>query len=63
LIGSLPLDVAAPCAVPAPPDDLLSSWTYELPESCIAQEPAARRDASRMLVLRRDAPDAEPVHA
>lgn len=35
------------------PDFLLSSYDYELPAELIAQEPAAVRDASRLLVLDR----------
>jgi S-adenosylmethionine:tRNA ribosyltransferase-isomerase len=35
--------------------DLLSSYDYELPEAQIAQHPAARRDASRLLAIPRGA--------
>lgn len=33
------------------PDFLLDSYSYHLPETSIAQEPAARRDTSRLLVV------------
>lgn len=32
----------------------ISSWNYDLPESLIASRPAAQRDASRLMVVRRD---------
>ena len=35
------------------PRTKLSDFDYELPAELIAQEPAAQRDLSRMLVLRR----------
>ncbi|EFK96008.1 Queuosine biosynthesis protein [sediment metagenome] len=38
------------------PDNLLSSYDYELPPDRIAQRPAEKRDASRLMVLRGDAP-------
>lgn len=37
-----------------PEDLLLSSYTFDLPEDRIAQSPAARRDASRLMVLNRE---------
>jgi len=37
-----------------PPDDLLASYDFELPDSSIAQAPLAERSASRMLVVGRD---------
>lgn len=37
-----------------PADYLLESYNYELPEDRIAQEPADRRDGSRLLVVDRD---------
>ena len=37
----------------------LSQYDYELPEELIAQEPAPRRDKSRLMVLRRDQPELE----
>ncbi|BDQ34270.1 S-adenosylmethionine:tRNA ribosyltransferase-isomerase [Pseudodesulfovibrio portus] len=37
-----------------PKDYLLSSYNYDLPEDRIAQEPADRRDGSRLLVLGRE---------
>lgn len=37
----------------------LSQYDYELPEELIAQEPAPRRDESRLMVLRRDQPELE----
>ena len=36
-------------------------FDYELPEALIAQEPAARRDASRLLVVDRSVSDATPT--
>ena len=36
----------------ANPELLLSSYAYDLPEELIAQHPAERRDASRMMVLK-----------
>lgn len=36
-----------------PPEFALASYTYHLPDGQIAQEPAGRRDASRLLVLHR----------
>lgn len=45
--------------VAAPEDFRLESYHYELPEENIAQEPADRRDASRLLVLDRDSGDME----
>ena len=36
-----------------PLDYLLESYNYELPEDRIAQEPAHRRDGSRLLVVNR----------
>ena len=44
-----------------PEDYLLSSYDFELPEERIAQEPAARRDGSRLLVLDRKAGSLTPV--
>lgn len=38
---------------------LLSEFDYELPEELIAQQPLERRDASRMLVVNRDAQNLE----
>ncbi len=35
----------------------LADFHYDLPESAIAQEPAARRDASRLMLLQRGSPD------
>lgn len=40
--------------VPAPEDFLLESYNYPLPEDHIAQQPAEKRDASKLLVLDRD---------
>ena len=37
----------------------LSQYDYELPEDLIAQEPAPRRDMSRLMVLRRDQTELE----
>ncbi|OIQ49901.1 S-adenosylmethionine:tRNA ribosyltransferase-isomerase [Pseudodesulfovibrio hydrargyri] len=44
-----------------PEDYKLSSYDYELPEDHIAQEPAERRDGSRLLVLDRAADTLTPV--
>ncbi len=44
-----------------PKDYQLSSYDYELPEDRIAQEPAQRRDGSRLLVLDRAAGSLTPV--
>lgn len=35
-------------------DDLLASYRFELPPEAVAQRPAAKRDASRLLLLDRD---------
>lgn len=37
----------------------LSAFDYHLPESCIAQEPAARREDARLMVLRREGGEPE----
>ncbi len=39
-----------------------SDFEYELPESLIARHPAARRDASRLLVLDRESDDLRDLH-
>ena len=39
--------------MPIPPEFALAGYRYHLPPGQIAQEPAARRDASRLLVLNR----------
>ncbi|QJB56004.1 tRNA preQ1(34) S-adenosylmethionine ribosyltransferase-isomerase QueA [Pseudodesulfovibrio sp. zrk46] len=44
-----------------PADYLLESYNYELPEERIAQEPADRRDGSRLLVLNREADTMETM--
>ena len=36
------------------PEDLASAYTFDLPESLIAQHPAPERDASRLMVVRRN---------
>ncbi len=38
---------------PEPSDVNLAAYSFELPQESIAQQPAARRDGSRLLVLRR----------
>nr|WP_287411597.1 tRNA preQ1(34) S-adenosylmethionine ribosyltransferase-isomerase QueA [Pseudodesulfovibrio sp.] len=43
-----------------PEDYLLESYNYDLPEKQIAQEPADRRDGSRLLVLNRKAETTTP---
>ncbi|MGH9750157.1 MAG: tRNA preQ1(34) S-adenosylmethionine ribosyltransferase-isomerase QueA [Candidatus Polarisedimenticolia bacterium] len=40
-----------------------AAFDYPLPPDRIAQEPAARREAARLMVLDRSAPDAAPVDA
>lgn len=44
-----------------PQDFLLSSYNFELPEDRIAQQPADRRDGSRLLVLDRDTDTVTPT--
>ncbi len=44
-----------------PPDFSLEGYNFELPEDRIAQEPADRRDGSRLLVLDREADSLTPV--
>lgn len=41
------------CNLPLPPEFDLQTYTYELKEERIAQEPSAKRDGSRLLVLDR----------
>ncbi|WP_319541425.1 tRNA preQ1(34) S-adenosylmethionine ribosyltransferase-isomerase QueA [uncultured Pseudodesulfovibrio sp.] len=44
-----------------PEDYLLKSYNYDLPEAQIAQEPADRRDGSRLLVLNRETGTTTPT--